>query len=500
MAMQRSELYKSLVLIAVTMVAGMALGAWAVSARAGVPILGSTKTVPLLMSSAAAATGEVSLETGFQPVVESALPAVVNISSDKRTVVSENQPSTPFFFFDPFFGDRFGDRGSGMPRERRERSLGSGVIVSSEGYLLTNNHVVEGAEKISVSLSDGREMEAKLVGQDPKTDIAVLKLDATDLPVLPLGDSDQVGVGQFALAIGNPFGVGETVTLGIVSATGRKNLRLTEGYEDFIQTDAAINPGNSGGALINARGELIGINTAIISRGGGNQGVGFAVPINLARYVMEQILEHGRVVRGWLGVSIQPVDAKMARALDLKEERGVLIGGVEPGSPAEQAGVEQGDVILRLNDDEVNDPSDLSLKVSMTPPGETVSLEVLRGEDTQTLRVKLGERPDEDVQASAGSGASSDALAGVVVGELTPEIKRRLGVPSSAQGVVITSVAPGSPAAEAGLRTGDVIESVNRRPTSSVRDFEREAGRADEAALLLIRRGGQSFYVALETR
>src|SRR5580700_9832310 len=295
-------------------------------------------------------------KTGFAPVVKEVLPDVVNISSSKvvRTPnqFPEGMPNDPFF--QQFFGQGFGNRPE-IPKERREQSLGSGVIVSPEGYVLTNNHVVDGATDVKVTLSDKRELKAKIVGTDPKTDIAVLKLEGANFPAITLGDSSKVQVGDYALAIGDPFGVGQTVTMGIVSAKGRGNLGI-EDYEDFIQTDAPINPGNSGGALVNDRGELVGINTAILSHGsGGNEGIGFAIPVNLARNVMGQILDHGKVNRAYLGIMIQDITPGISKAMGLKEMKGVLVGDVTPSGPAAKSGVQRGDVILEVNGKPVED-------------------------------------------------------------------------------------------------------------------------------------------------
>jgi serine protease Do len=337
----------------------------------------------------------------------------------------ERGPSSPFFsdpFFRQFFGDEFGPWFR-VPRERREHSLGSGALVNSDGYLLTNNHVVQGAEEIKVSLYDKREMKAKVIGADPKTDIAVLKLEAKDLPVIVLGRSSNVEVGDIALALGNPFGIGQTVTMGIVSATGRGGLGI-EDYEDFIQTDAAINPGNSGGALINVRGELIGINTAIISGSGGNQGVGFAVPVDLANQVMQQILQHGKVVRGWLGVVVQPVNPSIAKAFDLKESRGALIGDLTPDSPAARAGLQKGDIILELDGKPVVDSRDLSLKIGMMAPGSEVKLKVFRNGAERELTAKLGEMPAKMGRSFGEPGSTGGFLEGLSVDELTSDAAR----------------------------------------------------------------------------
>jgi serine protease Do len=441
---------------------------------------------------------QVSFATGFASIVKAALPAVVNISSSK-VVRQEGGPWAPFFddpFFRRFFGDQFN-----IPRERRERSLGSGVIVSPDGYILTNNHVVEGATDVRVSLFDKRELKARIVGTDPRTDIAVLKVDEKNLPTLVLGDSSKVQVGEFALAIGNPFGVGQTVTMGIVSATGRGGLGI-EDYEDFIQTDAAINPGNSGGALINVRGELIGINTAIISRGAmGNQGVGFAVPINMARQVMEQIIKTGKVVRGYLGVMIQEVTPALAKAFGLNEPRGALVDDVAPASPAAKAGITKGDIIIELNGEQVSDSRALRLKIAQMAPGTTARLKLLSNGREREVTVTLGEFPSEPERSGGGGSEQGSALEGVTVDDLTPQIAQQLNLPPQTRGVVVINVRPDSPAAEAGLRRGDVIQEVNRRPVTNTAEFERAVSRAGKSTvLLLVNRSGSTLFIAIEPR
>jgi serine protease Do len=463
----------------------------------------SSPRIALAVAPAAATTvpEPASLVTGFAPVVERALPAVVNISSS-RTVKTNGTPATPFLndpFFRQFFGDQFGQQFQ-VPRERRERSLGSGVILTADGYILTNNHVVDKASDIKVSLSDKREFKARLVGTDKKTDIAVLKIEATGLPVLALGDSDKTRVGDIVLAIGDPFGVGETVTMGIVSATGRGNLDI-EDYEDFIQTDAAINPGNSGGALIDARGELVGINTAILAGGGGgNQGIGFAIPIDLARQVMDQILKNGHVVRGYLGVMIQPVTPALAKAFGLADVKGALVGDVTKDSPAARAGLAKGDVIVALNGQPVNDSLELRLKVAQTAPGTEVRFTIRRDGQEKDVTVKLGELP-EKAQAAAGGEAAGSPLAGVKIEDLTPDIAEQVGVARGTLGVVVDSVADGSPAADAGLRRGDVVEEVNHRGVPNTAAFDRAVREAGtKPVLLLVNRQGTTQFVVVEPR
>ncbi|HWP42904.1 MAG TPA: DegQ family serine endoprotease [Blastocatellia bacterium] len=440
---------------------------------------------------------QVSFSAGFSPVVKSALPAVVNISAS-RVVRMPGREFGPLFddpLFRQFFGEQFN-----VPRERREHSLGSGVIVNPDGYVLTNSHVVADASDIKILLSDKRELRARVIGEDRKTDVAVLKVDEKNLPALTLGDSSKVQVGEFALAIGNPFGVGQTVTLGIISATGRGGLGIEE-YEDFIQTDAAINPGNSGGALINARGELIGINTAIVSRGAmGNQGVGFAVPINLARQVMEQILKQGRVIRGYLGVTVQDVTAPLTKAFGLREARGALVSDAVPGSPAARAGITRGEIITEINGEPVSDSRALRLKIAQMLPGTMVRLKLLRNGKEREVTVSLAELPEEK-QPPGKTSERGTALDGVEVADLTAQIARQLGLPPDTRGVVVTDVRPDSPAADAGLRRGDVIQEVNRKPVSSVAELKRAIEQAGkEPVLLFVNRSGNTFFMVIEPR
>ncbi len=444
---------------------------------------------------AKAETGASPWKDGFSAIVKEDLPAVVNVSSSK--MVRSDQVSSPSS--DPFFQQFFGRGQNTPPREEREHSLGSGVIVSPDGYILTNNHVVDKADDVKVMLGDNRQFKAKIVGTDPKTDIAVLKVDATNLPVLSFGDSSKMAVGDIVLAIGNPFGLNQTVTMGIVSATGRGGLGI-EDYEDFIQTDAAINPGNSGGALINVDGQVIGINTAILSGGGGNQGIGFAIPINMARQVMDQILEHGHVIRAYLGVMIQPVTPDIAKSFGLSGANGALVGDVTSDSPAEKAGVHTGDVIVDLNGTPVSTSRSLQLEVAMMKPGTEVTLGIMRNGAMMKLPVTLAEMPTQQGAASNQEGASTDALDGVGVDELTPDIAQQLQLPPTTHGVVVTGVDPSSAAAEAGLRRGDVIEQVNRAPTPNIAAFESQMQRAGNGqVLLLVNRGGSTMFMVVQS-
>jgi serine protease Do len=435
----------------------------------------------------------------YAPLIKEALPEVVNIASS-RMVHRSDEESNPMFD-DPLFRQFFGDKGprSREPQQEKEQGLGSGVIVATNGYILTNNHVVDGATDIKVSLRDKREFTARIVGRDPKTDIAVLKVDADHLAAIPLGDSSKVQVGDLAFAIGDPFGVGQTVTMGIVSATGRANLGI-EDYEDFIQTDAAINPGNSGGALIDGKGELIGINTAILSHSGGNQGVGFAIPVNLAKRVMDQIVDHGHVVRGFLGATIQDVTPTMAKALGLNDAEGVLIGDVTAKGPAAQAGLKPGDVVMKMNGQSVADSAALRLQVSQTDPGTTVPLTVRRGNSTLDLNVKLGELP-ADHEKTAEDRSNLQSLQGLQVEPLTPAVRQQLHLGQESHGVVISQVDPNGAAAAAGIREGDVVEEVNHQPITRVSEFEQAMQSASGQAILLrVMRDGTGFYVAIAPR
>ena len=452
-------------------------------------------------------------KTGFAPIVKEVLPNVVNISSSK-VVKARNQMQMPEGmendpFFQQFFGQQFGGRGRGgngdgnggdTPMKQREQSLGSGVIVSPEGYVLTNNHVVDGATDVRVTLSDKREFKAQVIGTDPKTDIAVLKLTGDKFNAITLGDSKKVQVGDYALAIGDPFGVGQTVTMGIVSAKGRGGLGI-EDYEDFIQTDAPINPGNSGGALVNDRGELVGINTAILSHGsGGNEGIGFAIPINLARNVMGQIIDHGKVTRGYLGVVIQPITPNMSKALNLSKLEGALVSDVNAKGPAKDAGVLRGDVITAINGNTVDDSNELRNTISMMQPGQTVKLTINRNGSTKDIDVKLGELPlsKEEAANDSENGGSKESMKGITVETLDSDTAQQLQLPEATKGVVVTGVDPSSPAADSGLRKGDVIQEVNHKPVKNAAEFEAAMSNAgNNGALLLINRGGTTLFVAL---
>jgi serine protease Do len=431
---------------------------------------------------------------GFAPILKPALPAVVSILSSRVV----NVPQNPLFN-NPFFQQFFGGQVPQPPQQQREEGLGSGVIVTPDGYILTNNHVVAKSTDIKVMLPDKRQFPGKVIGTDPQTDIAVVKINATNLPTLTFGDSSKLQVGDYAFAIGNPFGVGETATMGIISATGRNNLSI-EDYEDFIQTDAAINPGNSGGPLLNVYGQVIGINTAILSGGsGGNQGIGFAIPINMAKYVMEQILKHGKVVRGYIGIGIQEVTPALAKAFNVPPEKGALISSVEPDSPGAKAGLQRGDVIVELDGQPVTGPNTLRLKVATLAPGSVVHLKLLRNGQPKDVTLTLGESPSSKAAANAGAPAEHDTLRGIQVDQLTPDVRQQLGLGANVKGVVVTNIANNSPAADSALQPGDVIEQINRQPVNSVSDYDRLATEAgNEPAVLLINRKGNTVFVVVQ--
>jgi serine protease Do len=438
--------------------------------------------------------------TSFAPVVKKVVPSVVRVttSTKAKQAAFGGRPE----FDNPFFRRFFGEEGANPRRQfrtPRQQGVGSGVVVTKDGYILTNNHVVDETDEVKVSFQDGREFTGKVVGKDPKTDVAVLKIDAKDLPYLEMADSDKVEVGDVVLAIGNPFGIGQTVTMGIVSATGRATLGLD--YEDFIQTDAAINPGNSGGALVDAEGRLVGINTAILSRSGGNQGIGFAIPTTLARDVMESLVKDGKVTRGYLGVMIQDVTPSLARQFDLKDQKGALIGDVVPKGPAEKSGLRTGDVILEFNGKPVRDSRHLRLEVARVKPGEPVQMKVLRDNSTKTLTVRPDELPGSEKVAQTDSQGrdNNEALKGVAVTDLDARTRREFNVPVEVQGALIAEVADDSAASEAGVKAGDVILEINRQAVRSAEDAVKlTTNPKDKTTLLRIWSGGSRRYVVVD--
>ena len=433
--------------------------------------------------------------SGYAELVARVAPSIVTVRSERLA-----KPAALPFGGDegqlPFFG-----RGYGMPAPdrapRREGGLGSGVIVSAEGYLLTNNHVVDGAEKVRVELQDKRSFMAKVVGTDVASDLAVLKIEAAGLPALAFGNSDSLRVGDVVLAFGNPLGIGQTVTMGIVSAKGRATGMGDGSFEDFLQTDAPINHGNSGGALVNTAGQLVGINSQIVSPSGGNIGIGFAIPSRMAESVMTQLVKGGRVQRSQLGVAIQGVSPEMAASLGLKDERGALVSSVSKDSPAEKAGLERGDVIVSMDGVAVSDGNALRNRIASSTPGATVTLGLVRDGDEKTVSVKLRELPSTQTADAAGEPAEGGRL-GLSVRPVTPEDARELGL-ESRKGLLVAEVDPAGPAALAGIQPGDVIEEVNRKPVADAAELRAAAKSSGERpALVLVNRKGASLFLAME--
>jgi len=435
----------------------------------------------------------------YADVVDRVAPAVVTIRSSRRVRAPQQFP----FSDDPFFRQFFGGT---LPRNEStevRRALGSGVIVRSDGYILTNHHVIDGAEDIKVDLISRRTYSATLVGSDPPSDLAVLRISAGDLPVLELGDSDQVRVGDVCLAVGNPLGVGQTVTAGIVSAKGRATGISNGSFEDFLQTDAPINQGNSGGALVDTRGALIGINSQILSPTGANIGIGFAIPSNMAKSVLNQLVGKGKVQRGMMGVSIQTVTSDLAQSLGMPAARGIVVSSVNAGSPAEKAGLKTGDVILQLNGKDVRDTNEFRNQIAAMAPGTEVSLSIWRDGKQQQVRVRLGELTAQNAAPGnqGGPGGGAGGRLGVSVEPLTPDMAAQLGLRRGTQGLVVTEVDPAGPAGQAGIQAGDVIQEVNRQPVRTVEDIRAAMQRSgDRPPLLLINRGGQTVFVSVPLR
>lgn len=441
----------------------------------------------------------------YADTVAHVAPAVVTVHASRREKAAQQFPFSEDPLFRFFFRQPNSQQspGGGQPQEQIERALGSGVIVRSDGHILTNHHVIDGAQEISVDLADRRTFKAKLIGSDTPSDLAVLKIDASNLPVLALGDSDKVRVGDICLAVGNPLGIGETVTAGIISAKGRQTGVSDGSFEDFLQTDAPINRGNSGGALVNTAGELIGISSQIISPSGGNIGIGFAIPSNMAKSVMDQLISTGKVARGQLGVAVQYINSDLAASLGLKEVKGVLVSHVVPGGPADRAGLKQGDVILNLNGSEIDDVNALRNKVAASKPGSDVTLTILRNGNQHQIQVKLGEfKPGSGASGDqSGAGGGTAGKLGLSLEPLTPAIAQQLGLPPSTKGLVVDNVDPEGAAADAGIQMGDVIEQVNRQPVRSPVEIESALQKSgNRPALLLIARKGQTIFVPVTIR
>ncbi|MBI5408062.1 MAG: DegQ family serine endoprotease [Nitrospirae bacterium] len=436
----------------------------------------------------------------FSEIVKVVSPVVVNISTSK-VVERDTRPFSDFFddqfsdFFEPYHK---------MPKKWKEQSLGSGVVVSPDGYILTNAHVVEKADEIQVTLYDQQNFKGKIIGADPKTDIAVIKISVENLPSIKWGDSDKIQVGEFVLAFGNPYSLSNTVTMGIVSATGRANVGIAD-YEDFIQTDAAINPGNSGGPLVNIKGELIGVNTAIFSRTGGYQGIGFAVPCNMAKSVMTQLIKEGRVTRGWLGITIQNFTPELAKEFGLNKSAGALVTEILKGSPAEKAGLRRGDIIVEVDDKEIKNVESLRNIIAQSKVGSRIKLKVIRDGKTLSITAAITEFPQDLAQAEPQGheekySMEENTLAGFSAMNLSQEIAKQLGLPKDEKGVVIVKVEPYSAAEDAGLKKGDVINEINKKSVKSIRDFNSiiSSMRKGDTLLLFINRSGNKFYITLK--
>jgi serine protease Do len=465
------------------------------------PLRGSAQATTPDASAGIANPSRASLVDGrsIADVAAKVTPSVVNVFSEK-TAAHPFEPDRSPFFSDPFFRFFFDDPSRSFrdaPR-RREQSLGSGVIVSADGVIITNNHVVAQADKIRVALKDGREFQAKLVGSDPKSDVAVLRVEAKGLPAIPVADSAKTRVGDLVLAVGNPFGIGQTVTMGIISAVGRANMGITD-YEDFIQTDAAINPGNSGGALVTMDGLLVGINTAIVSRSGGFQGVGFAIPSNMAMQVKDSILRDGKVIRGWLGVAIQDVTEELGKSVGIAAKTGVLVSDVTSDGPAAKAGLKRGDVITAIDGVKTNDSAHLRNVVALAGKGKKVRVDALRDGKEKSFEITLGELPADGAGHGSGAQQTEDAglFAGVSVRELDAATRGQMRIPEHVRGVLVTRIEPRSSAAGTGLRPGDVILEVNRTETPSVDTFRKAASKNEGRALVLVYRDGVTIFLSL---
>ncbi len=501
-------------------VGGGLIAAFAVATHEKAPVVSVARADSPTRQDANAVGKISSLSNSFADMIEKASPAVVKISSSRVIKASEQQGNgnNPFMS-DPFLQRFFGGQGNGRPRDQRERGLGSGVIISNDGYILTNNHVIDKASTLKVELSDGRTFTGKMIGADPQTDVAIVKIAANSLPILSFANSDTARVGDICFAIGNPFGQDHTVTMGIVSAKGRK-LEAGTYIQNFIQTDAAINPGNSGGALINAKGELIGMNTAILAGGssfggeGGNIGIGFAVPSNMAKQVADQLMKGGKVSRGYMGATLGPIPADAAPLLGLKEAKGAYIAGIAPRGPAEKAGLKQDDVVTAIDGKKVDNFDELTSDVISRAPGSAVTLDVIRNGKPMNVKITLGQRPtgtdfdkptrhgdDNGSNDNDNDNSSGVTARGISVETLTPELAQQAGAADNVHGVIITDIDQSSPAADASLGRGLVITAVNRHPVANAGDFKREMAQAgDKPVLLTINQGGSSALVVVQPK
>jgi serine protease Do len=435
----------------------------------------------------------------FARIAKAITPSMVAIQST-RVIKQQRSP-----LIDPSFRQYLGDRflPPNMPKEERQHALGSGVIVSSDGYIVTNSHVVAKATAIQVLLSDKRIFKGKIVGTDPQTDIAVIKIEANGLPVVPFGDSNQLKVGDTVMAFGNPYGQYFTVTRGIVSALGRSGMSIG-GFENFIQTDAAINPGNSGGALVNVRGQVVGINTAILNGNseqggeGGSVGIGFAIPSSMAQRAMESLIKTGKVTRGYLGITISSLDEDMAKQFNVPDIGGALVEDMPADGPADKAGFKNGDVIRKLNGQQIGDSGQFMAIITNLNPGTEVTIDILRDGQPLIIKATLGERPgDLGMQTQPGGNVQEGTLRGIMVQELTPQIRAQLGLPQKVTGVAINEIDPDSPAAQQGLQPSDVIEAINRQPVRSITDFNSLAAHTKEQTLLRVNRQGSGYFVVV---
>ncbi|HPP37547.1 MAG TPA: DegQ family serine endoprotease [Thermosynergistes sp.] len=454
--------------------------------KVGVLFLLGMLAVSVPLEALAATSSDPFTGNPIAKIAQNASPAVVNI--DTETLV--RQPMFPLID-DPFFRQFFGEEWRRFTQVIPMKGKGSGFIVSKEGHVLTNNHVVEGADKITVTLSDGRQFDAKIVGRDPTFDLAVIKITASDLPVLSLGDSDAIQVGEWVVAIGNPFGLEHTVTVGVISAKNRSIRAGNLSFDGFLQTDAAINPGNSGGPLLDLDGKVVGINTAIIPYA---QGIGFAIPVNMAKSVMDDLVSYGRVRRGWLGVYLQPLTEDFAKAYGIKTDKGVVVADVVSGSPADKAGIKRGDVITSIDGAEIKDPQDLVFQIRKRMAGDKVNLEVVSQSGSRSVAVTLGEIPGQSEEPRMRRTSLEESL-GVEVSPVTPALKEEFGLPDQ-KGLAVTRVKPGSPADHVGLQEGDVILEANGSAIESVEDLER-ASQSRDIVVLLVWRDGRTFFVSL---